>query len=344
MSESEMNTIGVKKKRWIVCFDNAILELNLSVYEKMVYIVLCSHAKKDGSCYPSMNTIAREASCSRTKVFEALKTLEERGIIIRSNQVYGNRGQTSNLYEILDIDPRPQDGPGGTQGEWGPSATRTGGCTPDGRGECATRTGPVREADGHIMVLEQYPMNNTSRTKPPLPPQEIEEGEERKKEREAEESKTEKSKPGPSETGPIAGEIAKTEHCLYEAIVEEYDTILPELPRVEKITPPRAETLKRRMDEDPARREVEWWRRYFRQVREFPWPMGDNPNGWYADFDWLTGDRGMQKILEGRFRKTQNSKSQYFEGRTQAGVELQRKYTNERGEVDAWALLRELDP
>jgi hypothetical protein len=201
------------------------------------------------------------------------------------------------------------------------------------------------------MVLEQYHINNTHRTKPPLPPQGVEEGEREKREGEeegkTEKSKTEKPKPGPSETGPAAVGPAKTEHCSYEAIVEEYNAILPELPRAEKVTPSRAETLQRRIDEDPARSEIGWWKGYFRQVREFPWPMGDNPKGWRADFDWLTEDRGMQKILEGGFRKSQNlekrNSNPNFEGRTQAGVEMQRKYTNERGEVDAWALFRELE-
>jgi hypothetical protein len=64
----EMKTIGVRKKRWIVCFENTILDLDLSIYGKMVYIALCAHAKKDGPCFPSIKTIAEEASCSRTKV------------------------------------------------------------------------------------------------------------------------------------------------------------------------------------------------------------------------------------------------------------------------------------
>jgi hypothetical protein len=137
--------------------------------------------------------------------------------------------------------------------------------------------------------------------------------------------------------GVLEGE---TEHCLYEGIVGEYNAILPELPRAEKLTPFRAETLQRRIDEDPVRQELGWWKEYFRRVREFPWPMGDNPKGWRADFDWLTEDRGMQKIIEGAFRKPQIS---YSGGRTRAGEELQKKYTNERGEIDAFALLRDIE-
>jgi predicted transcriptional regulator len=141
MKNPEPQKIGVKKKRWVVCFENTILDLDLSIYEKMVYIVLCAHAKKDGPAFPCVMTIAREASCSRTKVFEALKTLEEQGIITRENQIFPKRGQTSNLYEIIDIEPRPPHG----QGDGNPpppSVIRT--------GASAARTGSVRETDAPL--------------------------------------------------------------------------------------------------------------------------------------------------------------------------------------------------
>jgi DNA-binding Lrp family transcriptional regulator len=318
MTGSELPKIGVRKKRWVVCFENTILDLDLSIYEKMVYIVLCSHAKKDGPCYPSIKKIAEEASCSRTKVFEALRTLEERGIIARDSQIYDGRGQTSNLYEIIDIIPRPQDGPGGPCGERAPSATRTGG---------------VRVADPPIKVLEQDYMNKTKEHSPPTPQGVGEEGGEGE---DFETKKTEIEALQADGTGKrnVAALSLEPKICSYEAIAEAYNAILPELVRAEKITPFRVETLRRRIAEDPARHELDWWRQYFRQVREFSWPMGDNPKGWRADFDWLTEDRGMQKILEGSFRRSQSSG-----GRTQAGAEIQKRYTNERGEVDALALL-----
>ena len=101
-------TIGVKKKKWIVCFDNAILDLDLSIHEKMVYIVLCSYASKEGTCYPSVKKIAADASCSRAKIFEVLNTLEKRGLIARSAQAFDGR-QVANLYEILSIPVQSQD-------------------------------------------------------------------------------------------------------------------------------------------------------------------------------------------------------------------------------------------
>jgi hypothetical protein len=84
--QEQSQTIGINKKKWGVCFENTILELDLSIYEKMVYIVLCAHAQKDGPTSPCVKTIAEELSCSKTKVFEVLNRLEKIGIITRNHQ------------------------------------------------------------------------------------------------------------------------------------------------------------------------------------------------------------------------------------------------------------------
>jgi hypothetical protein len=135
---------------------------------------------------------------------------------------------------------------------------------------------------------------------------------------------------------PISGTQEEPESRSCRAILEAYNAILPELPKAENVTTNRAKLLGQRIRDDPDRRDLEWWKSYFRRVREFPWPMGDNPNDWRADFDWLIGESGMQKIIEGSFRRSSGTGKR---GRTEAGAELQKKYTNERGIVDAGALL-----
>jgi hypothetical protein len=66
--------------------------------------------------------------------------------------------------------------------------------------------------------------------------------------------------------------------------------------------------------------------------------MGHNPSDWRAGLDWLIGERGMQKILEGGFGRSSANR-----GRTEAGAQLQKKYTDKDGIVDARALLRDLE-
>ncbi|MDR3354498.1 MAG: helix-turn-helix domain-containing protein [Synergistaceae bacterium] len=386
-AQEQPQKVGVRKKRWIVCFEHSILDLDLSIYEKMVYIVLCSHAKKDGPAFPSVMTIAQEASCSRTKVFEALNTLEERGIITRENRIFPKRGQTSNLYEIEDIEPRPQDGPG-TENPPSPSVPRT--------PVSVTRTGVVRHADAHLDVLEQD-LSNRVIEHPPLPPQgedtqipiPVTEPEEQKPEPMTQGQKPEAKEPEQMTQDPEPGaedpakipqdpapevrepEPKPNEHesraresdpmtqweeegakqtakqplepqGLIEAIIAAYNKILPELPTAGKPTSSRERAVKRRVWEDGERGELRWWERYFSKVREFPWLMGNNPSNWRACFDWLVGERGMLKVLEGGFGRSSptNTGNELW---NEAEYEVQRRFTDENGVVDVRALFNYLD-
>jgi hypothetical protein len=147
------------------CFVS-ILDLALSIFVKMVYIVLYAFANKDGFCYLSIKTIAEKASCSRSKVFDALRTLEEIGIIARSIQIYENGGKTSNLYKIIDIAPRPQCGPRTPQDGLGSPQCGLGSpecglgspqCVAkslqDGQGQSVAWMEPIQEVDS---LVEEY--------------------------------------------------------------------------------------------------------------------------------------------------------------------------------------------
>ena len=121
-------------------------------------------------------------------------------------------------------------------------------------------------------------------------------------------------------------------------IIAAFNKILPELPQAEVLTASRIQTLNMRISEDPARQTIDWWRQYFERVRIFPWLMGRNPNNWKATFDWLTGEDGMRKVIEGSFTQAARPCQEYSHGELR---EWQRRYTDERGIVDAKALLRD---
>lgn len=77
----------------------------------MVYIALVMRANRaDDSCFPSVDTIADEAACSRRSAIDALKTLATEGLISVTPRYRDERRQTSNLYTILDV-----TNPGGVQ-------------------------------------------------------------------------------------------------------------------------------------------------------------------------------------------------------------------------------------
>jgi hypothetical protein len=189
-------------------------------------------------------------------------------------------------------------------------------------------TGGVQDVETLYKVLELSHMNNTKEQESPLTPQGVEEGkpeiERPQKTKHDTEAKAETPKSHP-------------ESELFEAIRGTYNAVLPELPKAEKVTSSRAKTLRQRIREDLDRQEPEWWRKFFSDVRGFPWPMGRNKDNWCADFDWLIGERGMQKILEGSFQKAPNGNS------SNDSLELQKKYTDSEGRIDAKAMLRDAE-
>jgi hypothetical protein len=125
---------------------------------------------------------------------------------------------------------------------------------------------------------------------------------------------------------------------LFDTIRAVYNSALPELPQAEKITVSRAKVLRQRIRESPERKEPGWWEKFFSGVREFPWPMGQNRDKWRADFDWLIGERGMQKILEESFQKAPAIGECAIDSR-----EFQKKYTDSEGRIDAKAMLRDIE-
>ncbi|MGF7036755.1 hypothetical protein J2T17_007830 [Paenibacillus mucilaginosus] len=83
-----------------------ILEVpDLSIYEKMAYIVIRSHANvRDASAFPSYATIAKEGSMSRRKAIDAVAMLIEKGLLRKEIRLDVSKNRkirnTSNLYYI----------------------------------------------------------------------------------------------------------------------------------------------------------------------------------------------------------------------------------------------------
>jgi hypothetical protein len=105
-------------------FESSIFEAtDLSIYEKMAYIVISSHATTtDQRSWPSYSTIAKKASMSDRKAKQAVKVLEKKGLIVKAHRYIEKldettgelkRENTSNLYVIF-----PYDQPFNPEIEW----------------------------------------------------------------------------------------------------------------------------------------------------------------------------------------------------------------------------------
>jgi len=91
--------------------DRAVLmSEDLNVYDKAVYSILCSYANStDRSSFPSYQTIANKAVCSRRKVIAVIAKLERMGLVEKQEQFNSIGDNTSNLYIV-----KPMSGAGNT--------------------------------------------------------------------------------------------------------------------------------------------------------------------------------------------------------------------------------------
>ena len=93
-----------KKNRFIQIENSFINNSQYSIYEKMVYMSLCTYAMDKNNCYPSQTTIAKNLNISRTMVIKAMQGLEEKnGLLIINRKTESNR-KISNLYMLAEVD------------------------------------------------------------------------------------------------------------------------------------------------------------------------------------------------------------------------------------------------
>lgn len=97
LKRMEVNYEGSwKEKGWSAIPNIIFVDDNLGKNEKLVYCVLSIHAmgnKKE--CYPSIQTISKEAGISRNTIYKALENLEDENYIS-----INHREGRPNLYTL----------------------------------------------------------------------------------------------------------------------------------------------------------------------------------------------------------------------------------------------------
>lgn len=91
---------GKDKKDWSYAAIR-IFDLGLSAYAKIVYAYLCSCADSTGQSSPSPKEIAEKCSIkSRQTVLNAIKELNEAGLIDAARRTGADNGNLSTLYTL----------------------------------------------------------------------------------------------------------------------------------------------------------------------------------------------------------------------------------------------------
>ncbi len=89
----------LRDKEWFIVDDRYLngYARYCGIYATGVYLVLCRHADKEQSCFPSVALIAEKLNISKRQVLRALETLKEYRII----RIDKDKGK-HNVYYLLD--------------------------------------------------------------------------------------------------------------------------------------------------------------------------------------------------------------------------------------------------
>lgn len=127
--------------RFAIVPECVLADPRLDTYEKMLLVTLLLHAGKEGTCFPSIATIAKLSGMGRRTTFRKLRKLEELGYVSRSKKGTNCGDWLNSMYtlsrELLQ---------------------KTVGSVREAQGSATTARGSAREAQG---VVSQWHTNNT---------------------------------------------------------------------------------------------------------------------------------------------------------------------------------------
>lgn len=88
--------------------------------------------------------------------------------------------------------------------------------------------------------------------------------------------------------------------CPHLEIIAAYNRILPELQHVipDRWSGARADALKSRWRESSKHQSLQFWERFFSELRRWPFYMGENDRQWKADLGWIVKRANFDKLIE----------------------------------------------
>ena len=97
-------------KNWFYLENDLLDRQDLTIYEKMIYIVIARYVDKEDKAFPSVPTISKKGSMSERQVQAIIKSLVKKGLIKKEPRINKyNKSRTSNLYTLLSVKRNQSD-------------------------------------------------------------------------------------------------------------------------------------------------------------------------------------------------------------------------------------------
>ena len=98
------NSRDGRVKNWFYLENNLLDRQDLTIYEKMIYIVIARYVDKEDKAFPSVPTIAKKGSMSERQVQTIINSLVKKSLIKKESRINkDNKSKTSNLYTLLSV-------------------------------------------------------------------------------------------------------------------------------------------------------------------------------------------------------------------------------------------------
>lgn len=101
--EMTMTNEQTKQRPFLMLYHDLLdSELLDNVYEKLVCIYLKKHCNSENTCFPSLQTLAKETKISVSKIKTTINALIKKGVVTKENRTRKDGGKSSNLYTLND--------------------------------------------------------------------------------------------------------------------------------------------------------------------------------------------------------------------------------------------------
>ena len=101
---SKDNLRDGRVRNWFYLENDLLDREDLTIYEKMLYVVIARYVDKEDKAFPSVPTIAEKGSMSERQVQMIVNSLVKKGLIKKESRINKyNKSKTSNLYTLLSI-------------------------------------------------------------------------------------------------------------------------------------------------------------------------------------------------------------------------------------------------
>jgi len=107
---SKYNLRDGRVRNWFYLENDLLDREDLTIYEKMIYIVIARYVDKEDKAFPSVPTIAKKGSMSERQVQMIINSLVKKGLMKKESRINRyNKSKTSNLYTLLSVKKNQSD-------------------------------------------------------------------------------------------------------------------------------------------------------------------------------------------------------------------------------------------